>query len=231
MQIQKTLITRHVRKYDDVPERLLNFLKRKFTHLLTRDYGYRIPNDDECKRFGQITDFYARLRAACLTDRDKTEIDNWGDITVTDKQFQQPRGLFLYGTCGTGKTFTAAVLAAELKVDFFDVNELNSKYMRKDGDDWFYDFSRDHCKNPIIIDDLGAERNVRKYGSESIISDLISVRSKYFDWFGTPTIFTSNFSSRDEIKERYGDRIESRISGMCEYILIGGDDKRKAVTK
>lgn len=71
----------------------------------------------------------------------------------------------------------------------------------------------------MFIDDLGTEQET-DYNTESI-SSLVDARYRV----GLPTWFTTNLTIA-EIGSRYGDRTLSRLAEMCEFITIGGEDRR-----
>lgn len=71
----------------------------------------------------------------------------------------------------------------------------------------------------LVIDDLGAEKT-----SEWVLQTFyIILNRRYSDKL--QTIITSNLSL-DELREKLGDRIASRIAGMCKIIQLHGKDKR-----
>jgi DNA replication protein DnaC len=73
--------------------------------------------------------------------------------------------------------------------------------------------------NIIVLDDLGVERS-----SEFAIQSLYIIIDKRYSEM-RPTIITSNLSL-EEIDVKLGDRIASRIAGMCRVIELKGRDRR-----
>ena len=71
----------------------------------------------------------------------------------------------------------------------------------------------------LIIDDFCAE----KY-SEFLEECFYRIINFYWENM-IPIIITSNYSLK-EISDRIGDRIASRIAGMCEVVELTGNDKR-----
>ena len=148
------------------------------------------------------------------------------------------RGLFIYGTPGTGKTKLAAVIANEKagrgeQVLFSSVPDFLADLRASFGKNTtaeVMDLARDiPC---LILDDLGAER-LNDWVGEQIFSLL---NHRYNE--GLQTIITSNFSperivdrlaARDKAgneDDTNADRIMSRIYGMCELVELGGKDWR-----
>ena len=75
------------------------------------------------------------------------------------------------------------------------------------------------AKKCLILDDMGAEKT-----SEWSIQTLYSIIDhRYRD--EKQTLITSNLTL-DEIAEKVGDRIASRIAGMCKVVEIKGRDRR-----
>ena len=135
-------------------------------------------------------------------------------------------GLFLHGPPGTGKTHlavallrqrglpygcftTVATLLMELRNSFKD-NAENSEWQ----------IINHYAKvRPLVLDDLGAEKT-----SEFALQSLYIIIDKRYSEM-RPTIITSNLTV-DEIAEKVGDRIASRIAGMSKVIELKGRDRR-----
>lgn len=71
----------------------------------------------------------------------------------------------------------------------------------------------------LVLDDLGAEKS-----SEFSIQSLYLIIDRRYSEM-RHTIITSNLSLR-EVSEKVGDRIASRIAGMCKVIELKGKDRR-----
>ncbi len=71
----------------------------------------------------------------------------------------------------------------------------------------------------LVLDDLGVEKP-----SEFAVQSLYLVVDRRYSEMRR-TVITSNFSI-GEIAERVGDRIASRIAGMCKVIELQGEDRR-----
>ena len=138
------------------------------------------------------------------------------------------KGLYLFGDCGVGKTYT---LFAIYKV--FVANGLRkhtriinaSTWMaklRENYDDKYVirDFKDELKKiDLLLIDDIGSDRTT-DYATD-VLYEVINYRHDYM----LPTFFTSNLSVK-ELAQKYSDRIASRIAGMCEIIKLEGQDRR-----
>ena len=71
----------------------------------------------------------------------------------------------------------------------------------------------------LILDDLGAEKT-----TEWVLQTLyIILNNRYSNL--KRTIITSNLSL-DELRDKIGDRIASRIAGMCKIVKLTGKDRR-----
>ena len=147
-----------------------------------------------------------------------------------DKILKSGKGLLLFGSVGTGKTFLAACIANEvvnnysaLMTSFAEINDKISENMncRKRIID---DIKR---VDLLILDDLGAERN-SDYMQE-LVYEIVNARYES----RKPLIVTTNLSLTDikNPKETRLNRIYDRIIQMCTPVLINGESKRKQEAK
>jgi DNA replication protein DnaC len=137
------------------------------------------------------------------------------------------RGLFLYGPTGRGKTFHAKALTQFIR--WQKKNAAGLAEIRRDG---IKELER-AINTPVgdcydmIIDDLGDEKQLVNFGERiEAGAEIIHIRHALFENRGAKTIFTSNIPP-DGIRDRYGDRVLSRLHEMCTFVLFGGQDLRK----
>ena len=142
-------------------------------------------------------------------------------------------GLFLYGAaCGTGKTTLAnamctlvnyifdSVFSSERKT-VYRTTAINLVKMYSDNPEQYKRLANQEL---LFVDDLGTEpASIKIYGNEfSPVTELIYNRYEKQQW----TIVTSNLSD-EQIKERYGARIDDRIREMFDKIHFQGQSYRK----
>ena len=152
-------------------------------------------------------------------------VDNFAQMKEDGK------GLLLFGSVGTGKTYAAACIANALinkgrpcLVTNFArlVNTLSGMYEGKqDYIDELINFDL------VVIDDLGSERDT-PYMYE-IIQNIVDSRYRA----KLPTIVTTNLTS-EELKhpaEMKQQRIYSRLFEMCLPVEVEGKDRRKEKLK
>lgn len=141
------------------------------------------------------------------------------------------KGLLLYGTVGTGKTYYAACIANKLidngrKVYMTNFARLTNQIQAKfEGRQEFIDSLNDF--DLLIIDDLGAERK-SEYMQETVFS-IIDSRYRA----GLPFIITTNLTA-DEIKkpqEVSFQRIYDRILERCFPVEVTGASRRRQALK
>ena len=139
------------------------------------------------------------------------------------------RNLFFYGTVGTGKSFLSCCIAKELidhgnLVIYFSASQLfdilSKSIFDKDSHDAVSCISDDivDC-DLLIIDDLGTEL-INSFVSSQLFSCLNNrhLRKK-------ATIITTNLSL-GELRDRYSDRIFSRITSNYDICKLTGQDIR-----
>lgn len=149
--------------------------------------------------------------------------ENFEKIKATRK------GLYLHGGVGTGKTHIAYALARQvseiLKVttNFWNCTELLREIR--------LDFGRDNREKKwveeellnftglLFLDDIGAEK-MTDWVEETF---YLIVNKRYNNML--PIIFTSNLPIQD-LSQRVGDRITSRIVEMCDIFKLDGADRR-----
>ncbi len=142
---------------------------------------------------------------------------------------QDYHNLFFYGTVGTGKSFLSGCVANELlkqgcSVIYFSSSELFETLARysfdKSSKELLYDFYHDlyHC-DLIIIDDLGTELT-----NSFVASQLFSCLNERH-LRRKATIISTNLSL-EELRDRYSDRVFSRITSNFDLCKLTGPDIR-----
>ncbi len=155
-----------------------------------------------------------------------------------NKEGNKPKGFFLHGEMGIGKSFIAQAMANTLanlgnKVAFLNVAELISiiKSKFKSGYEEFLEKLK--TVDYLFLDDIGAE-TITTWFRDDILLGILSTRMNN----KSTTFFTSNYSIEDleKIESRtqgakYVDKAKSarlieRIKALSEPVLIGGHNRR-----
>lgn len=200
-----------------------------------------LKKQEEARKLRLRTEKIERLRARGFQDQamrswtfdadDGTSPELMRKMKAYVRKFQQMReenrGLLLYGTVGTGKTFAAACVANELIDRNIPVimtsfpRIINALQGTWENRQQYLDDLND-C-DLLVIDDFAVERQT-EYVQE-IIYEVIDSRYK----IGYPLILTTNLTAQ-ELKNP-GDisksRIYSRILEMCHPIEVKGADRRR----
>lgn len=149
-------------------------------------------------------------------------VENFGEM------YEKNQGLILWGTVGTGKSYTAACIANELlerltTVVMTSFVKILQDVQKPDFDEKEYIRRLNEAKL-LIIDDLGTERGT-DYATEKVYNVIDSrYRAK------KPMILTTNMTLGDMMNTtdiRYK-RIYDRIFEMCYPVKMSGRSWREA---
>jgi len=163
------------------------------------------------------------LQSEGILPRHKRIYDSMAKYLTETKLDCRKKGLLLFGNPGTGKSFAVKVIAAFRKIHLYTCDELEEKHAESKEAFWQI------IKEPkdIIIDDLGTESEVNDFGNKfELFEKAINERHRLFERYGTRTLITANMSG-EAIKERYSERIYSRLHEMCECVNATGEDLRR----
>src|SRR6266446_4789855 len=208
----------------------------------TSNPSEQAPDCSECRGTGwKMKDGRASL-CACAIERKihaalperywPAKLDDFSGTAyelVMDWLFNPSDGLFITGPCGTGKTHLGAAIVRQFITKGVNVKMARCADFYRDVREMFKGESQggeSAIMSPLekarylILDDLGAgslSDCERRYSLELLDVRLNKLR---------PTIVTSNWSVQ-EISERMGDRIASRLAGFAQ-LELAGKDKRLA---
>ena len=181
-----------------------------------REAGFE---DGDMKRFTFAVDDGQNER---LTKTARRYVEHFADMLDSGK------GLLLYGTVGTGKTFMAACIANALidkgypclVTNFTRVTNIING-MRDERQKYLDSLNR---YTLLVVDDLATERDT-DYMIE-VVQSVIDARYRA----RKPLIITTNLTA-DELKRPADirkERLYSRLLEMCIPIQVSGKDRRKA---
>jgi DNA replication protein DnaC len=148
-----------------------------------------------------------------------------------EQNLDDGRGLWFYGSVGTGKTTMAmlvsrSALDAGRSVAIYSLPRLLAEIratFEADSEGSYVDFlDRLTVVDLLHIDDVGAERT-----SDWVLEQLYAiVNARYED--ERSVIITTNLE-RDELVEQIRERTVSRLEEMCTLVPLFGEDARRFV--
>lgn len=139
------------------------------------------------------------------------------------------RGSYLWGPCGTGKTYAAAHAVRAYALSGRRARLVTAKSLLdavragfdRGGDPGVLE--RAERLDLLALDDLGAER-ATEWALETL-TRLVDTRVNR----GLPTVITSNYRL-GELRDMWGGvagaRVASRVAGACDIANVGGEDRR-----
>lgn len=196
------------RKQADFERRIKNLRRVGFPESNMQEWTFE--NDD--------------MQNSRITNAMKKYVENFEEMK------KQSKGLLLYGSCGTGKTYAACEVANALIDKGYPVlvtnfarviNALQATFEKQEYIDSFNRYPL------LVIDDLGIERNT-KFAKEQVFN-IIDSRYRA----GLPMIITTNLSI-DKIKKPddiENGRIYDRILERCFPIEVAGQSRRRQAVR
>jgi DNA replication protein DnaC len=139
------------------------------------------------------------------------------------------RGVAMFGKPGVGKTHVAVAACREalrrgVIAGYYDVAGLVSRVQetyspREEGTRRavIEDVAR---RRLVVLDDLGKEH--RSVNVDSIVYELVDALD-----VGRSTLVLCSNLTAGAYRERYDEAVRSRIAGMCEVVVVAGEDRRR----
>lgn len=220
-----------------------DYLEPRYTCELCRDTGYVDGKKCSCFRRLEVELLYdaSQIRDLLKTNNfsrlsydyyQGDDLERFQLAVATCKNFinnfdSDYRNLLFYGTVGTGKSFLSDCIAKELIdqgkfVIYFSAirlfENISSKMYTKELSDQLLDAL--YHSDLLIIDDLGTE-----YATEFTKSHLFNIVNERM-CNRKAVIISTNFTTLDEIRSHYSDRIFSRVFQHYEMLKLTGTDIR-----
>jgi len=209
----------------------VEWFKNSFSRLFD-NIGYKRNNIEP---FEAIIEFMARYQLASLNHEkleslsDTDALKDLYNQEIKGKKFRLPRGLVLCGKYGTGKTLAARIISERFDLPMIDTYSISFQYQKKDGNDWIEKWLYSNCRQAVVIDDLGAEGDVKKFGNESPIGAILATRARFWEQYGTPTIYTTNKDTLGALAQHYDNdkRLLDRFATYYIGVEFTGASLRK----
>lgn len=210
------LTAEQVNTRDGDPFSEMNLIRRAITHARkTTPFIYRnaLPTLPETAAWLQE-----------LTTQTRAEQERRDAITPT---LTNGRSLLLLGPTGVGKTHQAYGTLRALAVTGITATwtatssaDMYAALRPRTNIDSETEFRRYAHARLLLVDDLGAAKSSE--WTEEINFRLVNHRYEN----QLPTLFTSNVLPK-QLADRLGDRVASRLTEMCDRVVITGTDRRR----
>lgn len=136
-------------------------------------------------------------------------------------------GLLLYGPPGVGKSWIAACAVNRLVDALVGARFLRGVDVPRN-DQWAVEQLADDVATPVLVyDDVGAEKFTPR--ALECLYLILDGRTHA----GAPTIITTNWRPEalgamlNDAGAGYGDKVVSRLRELCEWVPVGGTDRRR----
>jgi DNA replication protein DnaC len=153
---------------------------------------------------------------------------NQNDLkSFLEERKNSDKGILLMGNTGVGKTYSMEnfYLPPRRKGHEVDALEIFEK-ANKLG----LDFVKEYLYHNMFIDDLGFEPKLANHFGTVFCPMEILIQERYKIFPQYKTHFTTNLNMKEdedgEILSKYGPRTLSRLKGMCDLIIVEGNDLR-----
>lgn len=202
-----------VKGYCNVPvvnEKTISFSYNMCRYLKNESYKDNLVTFDIPKTIKE-----ASIKNIYTNDRNRVPIiKEIKDFIINYKKDSKQKGIYLYGSFGTGKTYLIAALFNELAKNNIKSVIVHTPELLRDLKDSFSSNYREKFdalkKTPLLLlDDIGAEY-LTSWGRDEVIEPLLQYRMDE----KLPTFFTSNFNL-EELEKHF-------------TVTSGGIDKVKA---
>ena len=153
-------------------------------------------------------------------------------LTTEEQGFLMKKGLFLFGVTGSGKTYTLYAIKNHFQSFNFQsfnsnssnvenwvelLTEIKDRIAEKKSIKYTIEHITGH--NFVFLDDVGAEKS-----TEWVQETLYLIIDRCYR--NEKTLFITTNLSMEEFSVKYGDRLLSRICGMCDTYEMPKIDKR-----
>ncbi len=179
----------------------------------------------------------ARMKDIDLKDKNRLHVVKWLK-KFYDEYENNPhqKGLYLYGSFGSGKTFLVASLLNELS---FKGKKITIVYLpdfllslKSFGDDYLEKINEVKKSDLILLDDIGAQTN-SVWSRDEILGSILQYRMDN----QLPTFFTSNYKiedlenklsiSKGQEEKISARRIIERIKQLTDQVELVSENRRK----
>jgi len=195
--------------------------------------SWQRKSEENARQLGCMKD-YCRLDEVIPKRYEHATIENIPEaIRKTFEKLPDDKGLMLWGSPGTGKTYSLCAIARKHFYDGWDVArvtyEMLALQIRKTYQEGSKTTELDIIKplievDRLILEDVGTTISIGQQESDFSLRTFLLLLDQRLEHYRAT--FVSSNKSIEELGKSFDQRIASRLQEACEVIQLKGQDRR-----
>lgn len=169
---------------------------------------------------------------------DFAQVANWYAFRAVNPKINDGRGrrgVMLFGKCGNGKTTALKAMrlvsSTTRLINILDLQKLYSK-SKEDASEWLVPNLGIQEYPPgyfdLVLDDIGRENTMNLFGNKfELFADVVEDFYRMFKGRHVTLFSGATNLTQEQLVERYGERVMSRLREMCLFMTFENSDQRR----